>query len=480
MTRTMGILGVLLMMSAQAEAQYVTNGPLIELGDELSLRLTNAEEGSFDILAFSDCHLQGSTTTTSLPPTTTAEADLTDVLQWGQGTKLIWGLGDYGPPGRTAPLQYNHDRFNLILDQELGPPGARSPEIALITGNHEWYDGVGKATAMQDPYADLDLGLVGDSNDRYLYYSVVAGDPDSGPAVALINLDAGTRGLSSSSKSWICAEGLSPEEVHWAHQESVRFRRMGVPVVYGLHEPPLYARTVGGPLKRILNAPSCGTIPGDDLLEILLQFDNAWGSVHGHVGTRYQSFRYAVGGAYRDPFEVNVVNMTARGLRVYEDRIELLQFDATGATPIGTPPTDYGNWGRYPNGVEVFGHATVSSDPRRDATLPMVQRVSGDVFQGDTIDLSVDNAPPQASGWLAVHENPNLAGQYYGDLATFIPMDNETAFVPVTTDSAGQVSVSVRLDFPVGLLAYAQWFFIDPMTGELLASNGLELTVMAP
>ena len=206
----------------QRATVYSEQGPLQELGDELTTRLTGPT-AAFDIALFSDCHLIA-------PVTTSREDELRKRLNHAAsaGAKLVWGLGDYGPWGNNAPPTLNHQTFNQILDEVLGVPASRSPEIALMTGNHDWYDGVGKALTMQTPY-NVPLNLQGTSNERYLYYSFVVGDPNGGPAVGLISLDAGATGVANG-KAWILSEELQAEQLHWMHQESVRFRKMGLPI----------------------------------------------------------------------------------------------------------------------------------------------------------------------------------------------------------------------------------------------------------
>lgn len=457
----------------QRATVYSEQGPLQELGDELTTRLTGPT-AAFDIALFSDCHLIA-------PVTTSREDELRKRLNHAAsaGAKLVWGLGDYGPWGNNAPPTLNHQTFNQILDEVLGVPASRSPEIALMTGNHDWYDGVGKALTMQTPY-NVPLNLQGTSNERYLYYSFVVGDPNGGPAVGLISLDAGATGVANG-KAWILSEELQAEQLHWMHQESVRFRKMGLPIVYGLHEPPMQEGSSpsnpASPLHPVLNGGVLNNGNGIAVLQTMLQFDNAWGSVHGHVGTIYETRRFTVGdGRLRAPFEVNVVNMSGRGLRVDTTGVTLVDFGATGVSPVTSTPTNYPTWGQYPAGVAVFGHATVSSN---DRSLPLLQTASGTAQAGKTITLGCDNVPPNASGWLAFHQTPDVAGTYWGNLATWIEMDSDTIWIPATSDASGQASQGLDLpsNLPAGVLGHFQWFFVEPGTGELVASNALELSL---
>jgi len=455
----------------QGVGLYTELGPLQVLGNELTARLSQPSS-SFDIALFSDCHLNGPEEKWHEQ----REDQLRDTLDRAEsgGAKLVWGLGDYGPVKSTEFLTYNHQVFNQILDDVLGLTAARSPEIALMTGNHEWYRGIGKALTLQTAY-NFPLNLQGNSNDRYLYYSFVAGDPNSAAAVGIISLDAGTQ--AAGGNGWILPESLQAEQIHWMHEESVKFRKMGLPIVYGLHEPPMQEGSrpsnPGSPLHPVLNGGSANNGNGIGVFQTMLQFDNAWGSVHGHMANES---RFSVGdGKFRPPFEVNVVNMSGRGLRVEPTGVSLVDFGSAGVSPVTSTPTNYPSWGQYPTGVSVFGHATVSSDSR---SLPLLQTASGRTQAGTTITLGCDNVPPNATGWVAFHSQPDTAGTYWGKLATWIGMDSGTVWIPTRSDGTGQVSLD--LDLPTNLqpgpLGYFQWFFVDPSTAELIASNALEIS----
>lgn len=452
-------------LGGRATAQYVEVGPLDTLGQHLTQQLGGAETGSFDLALFSDCHLDRS----YLPRNQDVFATALRGARLA-GAKLVLALGDYGPLQSGGAPHLEHHEFNAILDQELGPAGSRNPAVALAIGNHDWNPehGVGKALTLQSPNSDVSLQFGNSRRDnRYLYYSFVVGDPSNGNAVAVVFLDATTYG-----NNWILAETIQPEQLHWLHLELQRFRDLGLRVIVGMHEPHMTTQFRAGQLF-----PSVKN--GRDVLKTILQFDNVVHSVHGHM--RFTE-RYLVGGnPYRPDLQVNIVNMTNVGLRVSAAAIDAVQIGAAGnVTNLGLPALDFGTTWDHPEGIVVYGHSTIGSAAR---DLPVFIDVGSPPISGNaSFSINCRNAPRSGQGWLALHASADPQGVEWsavlGQPTTFVPIDGNTAFVPVDVDANGVATVPAPLsNVAAGSTVYCQFLVLEPDGSALLASNALRIVV---